>query len=141
MKFPPDIDVYGDQNYRGQCPSESLEQITFFNRIRDKYPDSWALIALHPRNEGQRHFAQVTKEKAEGMVKGAADVIIPGFPAFVCEIKRRDHTKSKWQDGQQEFLDAAKKAGAFVCVALGAEAASEAFSDYLAQWSSKRSYR
>ena len=66
------------------------------------------------------------------MVKGAADVIIPASPAFVCEIKRRDHTKSQWQDGQQEYLNAAQKAGAFVCVALGADAAWEAFDDWLA---------
>ena len=71
-------------------------------------------------------------EKAEGMVKGASDIIIPGGPAFVCELKRRDHTKSVWQDGQQEYLYAAQRAGAFVCIALGHKAAREAFGRYLA---------
>jgi hypothetical protein len=75
----------------------------------------------------------VIKEKSEGMTKGAADVIIVGNPAFVCEIKRQNHTKSQWQDGQQEFLHAAKKAGAFTCVALGADAAWGAFHAYLEQ--------
>jgi hypothetical protein len=74
---------------------------------------------------------QIAREKAEGMVKGASDVIICGSPTFVCEIKRRDHTKSTWQDGQQEFLNAAQKTGSFVCIALGADAAWEAFADYL----------
>ena len=126
------IRVYGDTEFRGQCATEAVEQVTFFNRLRLWWGDSYGMIALHPRNEGQRHFRQVAREKAEGMVKGAADVIIPASPAFVCEIKRRDHTKSQWQDGQQEYLNAAQKAGAFVCVALGADAAWEAFDDWLA---------
>lgn len=122
------VPVYGDQTYRGKCPSESVEQITFFNRIR-KYP-VYGLIALHPRNEGKRHVRQVSKEKAEGMTAGASDIIIPGSPAFVCELKRRDRTQSQWQDGQREYLEAAQKAGAFVCVALGADAAWEAFLEW-----------
>jgi len=131
MKFPDDIAVYGDVDYRGDCPLEAIEQVTFFNRLRMRYPDTWGLIALHPRNEGKKGFRQVAKEKAEGMTKGASDVIIPASPSFVCEIKRRDHTKSKWQDKQLEYLNAAQEAGAFVCIALGADAAIDAFEDYL----------
>jgi len=131
MKFPDDIAVYGDVDYRGDCPLEAIEQVTFFKRLRMRYPDTWGLIALHPRNEGKKGFRQVAKEKAEGMTKGASDVIIPASPSFVCEIKRRDHTKSKWQDKQLEYLNAAQEAGAFVCIALGADAAIDAFEDYL----------
>jgi hypothetical protein len=131
MKFPNDIAVYGNVDYRGDCPPEAIEQVTFFNRLRMRYPNSWGIIALHPRNEGKKGFRQVAKEKAEGMTPGAADVIVPGDPGFVCEIKRRDHTKSKWQDKQLEYLNAAQEAGAFVCIALGADAAINAFEDYL----------
>ena len=123
------VPVYGDQTWRGKCPSESLEQITFFNRIR-KIP-IYGVIALHPRNEGKRHYKQVTKERAEGMTTGASDIIIPGNPAFVCELKRRDRTQSSWQDGQAEYLEAARKAGAFACLALGADAAMEALEEWL----------
>ena len=133
MKFHPKIPVYGDQKYRDVCPAENKEQVTFFARIRRMYPNTWGAIAIHPRNEGMRTHAQAAFQKAEGMVKGASDVIIPGSPSFVCEIKRRDHTKSIWQEGQQEYLLAAQSAGAFVCVALGADAAMEAFNDYLNQ--------
>ena len=132
MKFPPKIDVYGDKSFRGKCATESLEQVTFFARLRREYPNSWGAIAFHPRNEGIRSIMRLKIEKAEGMVKGASDIIIPGAPAFVCELKRRDHTKSTWQDGQQEYLYAAQAAGAFVCVALGHKAAEEAFRRYLA---------
>ena len=132
MKLPADIKVYGDTSYRGDCPPEGMEQVTFVNRMRRKYPDLWGRILLHPRNEGMRTHYQAMKEKAEGMTPGASDIIVPGMPAFVCEIKRRDHTKSQFQPGQEEYLRAAEKAGAFVCVALGADAASQAFEEYLA---------
>lgn len=135
MKFPATIPVYGDTSFRGKCPAEGVEQASFFNKLRGEYPDSWGLIALHPRNEGQLiagQFFAMMKQKAEGMAKGAADIVIPGgVGGFVCELKRRDHTLSKWQDGQVPYLDAAKGAGAFVCVALGAAAAWEAFEVWL----------
>jgi len=130
LAFP----VYGDTSFRGKCPKEDLEQITFFARLRREYPDSFGLLAVHPRNEqhlrgGQ--FRALSKHKAEGMSPGASDIIIPGRVSFVCELKRRDHTQSKWQDGQQDYLSAAKDAGAFSCVALGCDAAWLAFGDWL----------
>ena len=118
--------VFGDPSFRGKCPTEALEQVTFFARLRREYPATWGALAIHPRNEGLKEkgqFASVQRHAAEGMTKGAADIIIPGRPAFVCELKRQDHTKSSWQDGQVEYLTAAHEAGAFACVALGHEAA------------------
>ena len=135
MKLPASIPVYGDQTYRGDCPPEHVEQASFFAKLRREYPDSYGLIALHPRNEGlavKGQFQALQKERIEGMAKGAADIIIPGKRAFVCELKRQDHTKSKWQKGQVEYLEAAANAGAFACVALGAAAAWDAFNDWLA---------
>lgn len=126
LPFP----VYGDVSFRGNCPKESLEQITFFNWLRTEYPDTWGALALHPRNEQQLRGGQhrgMIRQKAEGMTPGASDIVIPGLPAFVCELKRLDHTKSKWQEGQVEYLTAAQAAGCFVCVALGHKAAIEAF--------------
>lgn len=131
MRFPEWLRVYGDIDYRNKkCPVESAEQITFFNELRRLYPDSYGMIALHPRNEGKRTQNQVMRQKAEGMTAGAADIVIPGCPAFVCELKRQDHTQSHWEDGQQEYLKAAHDAGAFVCVALGYKAAMEAFKEW-----------
>jgi len=68
-----------------------------------------------------------------GMNTGASDIIIPGCPALVIEMKRRDHTKSKWQAGQIDYLEASKNAGAMVCVALGAEAAIQAVEEWHSQ--------
>ena len=133
MKFNDDIPVFGDIDFRGKCPLESIEQVTFFNKIRREYPASIGAIAIHNRNEGKKHAAQVMKEKAEGMVSGASDIVIPGSPAFVCEMKRQDHTKSHWQPNQEAYLLACKKQGAFVCVALGYKAAWEALEKWLSE--------
>lgn len=131
MKWPEWLKVYGDQSYRGDCPTESNEQVTLFARIRKRWPDTIGRVAIHPRNEGKRTPGQVWHQKAEGMTDGASDVIIPGCPAFVLELKRRDHTASTWQKGQVEYLKAAHDMGAFVCVALGADAAIEAIECYI----------
>ena len=126
MKFPEWLPVYGDQEYRNKkCPVESAEQITFFNTLRRDYPEL-GRIAIHPRNEGKRTANQAQRQKAEGMTAGAADIIIPGSPAFVCELKRTDHTLCAWEPDQLEYLATAQTMGAFVCVALGHKAALEA---------------
>lgn len=130
MKIPANVPLYGDPSFRGDCPPEAVEQASFFAKLRREYPDSYGLIALHPRNEGlvsAGQFQAVQKYRLEGMSKGASDIVIPGSPTFVCELKRQDHTKSKWQSGQIEYLEAAAKCGAFACVALGAAAAWQAF--------------
>jgi len=134
MIIPNDIKVYGNTNFRGDCPLEDAELMTFFNQLRIKYPDI-AKVAIHPDNEGlilgAAHNAHI-KQKAKGAIRnGAADIIICGSPSFVCEMKRQDHTKSKWQDGQLDFLQTSQKLGAFVCVALGYEAALQALNDWL----------
>lgn len=127
--------VYGDTSFRGKCPTEGMEQVTFFNRIRREYPDTWGLLAVHVRNEGLKtggQFGTVARHKAEGMTPGAADIIIPGRISFVCELKRRDRTICTWQPGQVEYLTSAHNAGAFACVALGCDAAWKAFHEWLA---------
>jgi hypothetical protein len=130
MNLPPDIPIWGNVEFRGKCPAEALEQVTFFARLRRSFPNSYGLLALHPRNEGMRTHLQAAKEKSEGMVTGATDIVIPARPAFVCELKRRDHTLSKLAQEQLAFLRAAKAAGAYTCIALGVDAAWEAFMDW-----------
>lgn len=125
MKIPTWLKCYGDMSYRGECPLESAEQITLFNTVRKEFPQ-----ALHPRNEGKRTYGQVSRQKAEGLTKGASDLIIPGSPCFVGELKRQDHTKSTWQDGQIDYLKACHDAGAFVCVAFGYKAMLEAIEEW-----------
>lgn len=124
------VKVYGDTSWRGKCPTETVEQVTFFGRLRRQYPETWGRLAIHPRNEGKRTAQQTQRAKAEGMTAGTSDIVVPGSPAFVCELKRRDHTLSKWEPGQLDYLESAARAGCFVCVALGADAATEAFEEW-----------
>lgn len=128
--IPPIIRLYGDTTFRGKCPTENIEQVSIVNHIRKSYPDTWGLLVFHPRNEGLKErgqFSAVMKHNAEGMTKGAPDIIIPGAPSFVCEIKRQNHILSKLEDEQVRYLKVAAELGAFACVALGAVAAWEAF--------------
>ena len=126
MKFPAWLRVYGDQSWRGDCPTESAEQVTFINRLRTRWPDTIGRVVVHIQNEGKRHAWQAQRDKAAGMAAGAADIVVPGRVTLLIELKRRDHTKSRFQPGQVEYLQAAHDMGAFVCVALGADAAMQA---------------
>ena len=134
MKIPNDIKIYGDQTYRGKCPRESVEQITFVSWVRRKYPDSHGITIFHAKNEGKLvngQFTAITKDRAMGMAIGCADIHNPGNPSLCMEIKRKNHTKSTISDDQVKYLLAAQSFGAFTCIALGHEAAIEAFKDWI----------
>lgn len=130
MNIPDWLRVYGDKGYRGTCPTENAEQVAFFDYIRLKHP-SIAEIAIHQRNEGVRSYGQARWHKREGLTKGAADIIIPSFVPFVCELKRKNHTLSKWSDGQLDYLKRAHVEGAYACVAFGFDACVRAFENWL----------
>lgn len=110
---------------------EALEQVTFFGRLRRTYPSTYGLIAIHPRNEGKRGHLQVAKEKSEGMTTGATDIVIPARRSFVCELKRRDHTKSKLAPEQLAYMRASQELGGYACIALGVDAAWEALQHWM----------
>lgn len=117
--------------YRGKCKKEQAEQIDVFAWLRFHHP-ALAAIAVHPKIEGKRTYGQAHFDKKDGSInKGASDIIIPCSPPFVCELKRADHTKSKWQEGQIDYLLGCEKLGAFVCVALGLEGFKQAIEEYL----------
>ncbi len=130
MILPEWLRAYGDVTYRGRCPTESAEQIAFFDYIRIKHSDI-ASIAIHQRNEGARSYGQAKWHKREGLTKGAADIIIPAIVPFVCELKRKDHTQSKWAKGQLDYLRQADARGAYACVAFGFDACVDAFNQWL----------
>lgn len=119
MRFEGRIPVYGDPAFRGVCPTETADQITAIGMIKERWPELHAIM-IHPKNEGKRTPQQVYYERQMGGINtGASDMIFPACPPLVIELKRRDHTKSRWQPGQLDYLKACKQQGAFVCVALG----------------------
>lgn len=131
MKFPSWLPVYGNQTYRGPCPHEAKEQAALFEWMRRAHP-RLAALALHPRNEGKRTARQARRHKAEGLLKGAPDLVIMGAPTALIELKRADHTLSRWEPSQLETLRAARAAGCWVAVGLGARGGMEAVEAYLA---------
>lgn len=70
-------------------------------------------------------------DKSMGLLGGVSDLVFFGNPMMVMEVKRKDHTLSKWQPYQQEFLIETQKQGVFSCVVLGWEAGLEAVEKWL----------
>lgn len=131
MHLPKWLPVYGDTIYRGKCPREIVEQINFISWLQKELPEYYRLT-FHPKIEGRRSHAQsMIDQKTGSMKKGVSDIICVGFPMLVMEIKRADQKQSSWKDGQLQFLEESKNAGAFVCLALGAEGAKAAFDDWV----------
>lgn len=130
MQFPNWLTVVGDKGYRNKkAPPEQAEQITFVNWLRTKYPMTYGRIVFHVKNEGKRTARQAQIDRLEGLTRGAPDIVIPCNPPILIELKRQDHTLSRFQDGQLEYLEAAQKMGARVCVALGHKAAIQFFEE------------
>ncbi len=124
-KIPADIKVFGDTGFRGKCPLEVAEQVSFLALLGLKYPDL-AAIAVHIRNEGKRTARQGFNQKQEGMNTGASDIVIPCNPPILIELKRRDHTLCSVSAKQIDYLSKSQEQGAFACLALGAAGAMEA---------------
>ncbi len=124
-KIPPQIPVFGDTTFRGDCPKEAAEQVSFLSLLKSEFP-ALAKIAVHIRNEGKRTKRQGAQHKLEGMNTGASDIVIPCCPPMLIELKRRDHTLSSTSAKQLDYLINSQEQGAFACYALGAVGAIEA---------------
>ncbi len=128
MIINSNIRVYGDINYRGDCAREDSEVQTIVNQVRKRYPH---ILFTHIKNEGKRTKAQMDFDKSMGLLNGVSDLVFFGNPTLLIEVKRRDHTKSKWQPNQEQFLMAASSQGCLACVALGWEGAMQAVEDWI----------
>ncbi len=85
--------------------SESNIQKAVINFLKVKYP---SVIAIAPRNEGKRTFAQTNYEKAIGMLAGAADLILfmPGGGTLHLELKTERGRLSENQKRMRDRLAA-----------------------------------
>lgn len=61
---------------------------------------------------------------------GCADIIVPGNPSLVIEMKSRAKS-AKISPEQITYLLNAQELGSVCCIALGHEAAMNAFNDWL----------
>lgn len=129
MKIDKNIRFYGDLDFRDKnSAKEDLVVQTIVNQVRKRYP---YVLFTHIKNEGKRTKAQMDFDKSMGLLGGVSDLVFFGNPMMVMEVKRKDHTLSKWQPYQQEFLIETQKQGVFSCVVLGWEAGMEAVEDWL----------
>ena len=123
------IKVYGDLNYRNpKAPKEDQEAQTLVNQIRKKYPH---VLFMHIKNEGKKTKAQADFDRSMGMMQGASDFIFLGYPMMCLELKRQDHTLSKWQPNQQEFLINSQAQGCISVVCFGWSAGFQAVEDWI----------
>lgn len=140
-----DIEIIGDVNYRGECKAEDADLASFFAWVRKEYPQYRSFV-FHAETEfnptGPASYAYHAKSKAKGRLDGIADIIcLPiskGAPAFMCELKRKDISKSLANKKRKEhfeiqllLLKSQKIAGNIAIVALGLEAAKAAFKSYV----------
>jgi len=127
------IPVFGDTKYRGKCPSEMAEQVSFLALLRIEFPEL-AEIAVHIENEGKRKDG--LRKQQQGMQKGASDIVIPCSPPILIELKVADNS-GRVSPEQVAYLARSIRLGAFGCVALGAAGAMEAVRHYVATISSR----
>jgi hypothetical protein len=126
-----EVKIFGHTLPRGvPAPIEDDEQVTAFNWLRENHLALWS-IALHPKNEGRRTGRQAAADKLRGALNtGAADIIIPASPSFVCELKSR-RAGAKPTPEQWAYLQSAAALGSFACVAYGHKSFEQAIELYV----------
>lgn len=142
------IPIVGDLKFRGECPLEDSDLASFFAWVRFKYPQYYNLV-FHPEMEmpvnGAGSYAYHAKSKAKGRLDGIADVIVlpisKGAPAFMCELKRKNISKSLASkdmkihfEDQLMILSSQKEHGAIAIVALGLDAIKQSFTEYVKEY-------
>ena len=97
--------------------SEHVEQVTFVNWFRDKYPN--ILIFAIPNGE-YRAMSTAIKLKNEGVTKGIPDLFIPELKIWIEMKKTKGSSISKEQKEIKIYLE---KIGYKVYIAKGYEEA------------------
>lgn len=119
-----------DSGYRGECPSEAVEQINSMGWAEKNHPDRWPLV-WHTPNEIRATPQYMAKRKKMGVKSGVSDIIDFGEIRGAFELKRKDRTKSKISKDQREFLEAVAASGGFAAICYGAEEFKLAYADYI----------
>ena len=123
------IRIY-DSGYRGDCPSERVEQINVMGWLEKNHPERWPLI-WHTPGETKASPQHMAMRKKEGVRAGIADVIDFGAVRGAFELKRRDRTKSKVSKEQIAHLEAVDASGGFAAICYSFEQFLLAYSEFL----------
>lgn len=113
-----------DSGYRGDCPKEETDQISYGLWMQHRFPD---VLWFHVPNEtGTRSGPQfVEKRRRMGVRSGVSDNVILthgiNHKCALIELKRRDKTKSKVSKSQTDVLEEAIVECHFGAIAYGLE--------------------
>ena len=113
-----------DSGYRGDCPKEETDQISYGLWMQHSFPD---VLWFHVPNEtGTRSGPQfIEKRRRMGVRSGVSDNVILthgiNHKCGLIELKRRDKTKSKVSKSQTDVLEEAIAEGHFGAIAYGLE--------------------
>lgn len=129
------IRIY-DSGYRGECPTEIIEQINCAGWLEKNHPERWPLI-FHVANEIKANPQYMAKRKKMGVRSGVSDIIDFGEIRGAFELKRQDRTKSKVSEEQMAFLEAVDASGGFAAIVYGYSSFLLAYSEYLIYCSSQ----
>lgn len=124
------IHIY-DSNYRGECPSEMVEQINSMGWLEKHHPDRWPLIFHYPAEVKAKPQYMAVRRKC-GVKPGISDIIDFGEIRGAFELKRRDRTKSKVSKEQIAFLESVDASGGFAAICYGLDEFMLAYSKYIA---------
>jgi len=105
-------------------PSEHEEQVGFINWFRAKYPD--VLIFAIPNGE-KRAISVAKRLKAEGVVRGIPDLIIPQWTLWV-EMKRV--SGGRLSPEQKSMIIYLESVGQTVIIGKGATDASKKIMEF-----------
>ena len=100
---------------KNSTPHEHAEQVTFVSQFEIEYPD---IRILAIPNGSHRHKAVAAKLKAEGVRRGAPDLLIPAWRLWV-EMKRQKGGRISIE--QKEWIAYLESIGHFVIVGRGWE--------------------
>lgn len=132
------IEIFGDANWRGDCPLEDADTITICNHIRQAHGGRFEKSVLHVMNEKHRKdkadFRQLLAERKKGaIITGWSDVCVTGWPTLFMEVKRKDLSLSKLPQVEIDFLVANQNNDAWVFVVPGWEAGIACFENWYQQ--------
>ncbi len=126
-----DVRIF-DSGYRGDCPTEDIEQVNAVSWFRFTYPQ-YEHLFFHVANEGQMKPQYGAKLKKMDNKAGIADLILivsTNLHSYaVFEMKRTG--KGNLSQDQKDHLNAVAEQGGFACMCRGAEQFKLAVAEYL----------
>lgn len=122
------IKIY-DSGFRGDCPSELVEQINCAGWLEVNHPDRWPLIFHYPAEAKAKPQYMATRRKA-GVRPGVSDILDFGEIRGAFELKRTDKSKTKVSRSQMDFLSIVDSTGGFAAICYGFSQFKLAYSDY-----------